>query len=77
MGAFAVLYSTLFVAAAGMARMVVDGLILAGVLPGDPASRARWIGRISVAWPLVALVLENWSNEDGWVKVAITEQDNS
>jgi len=56
-GAFAVLYSTLFVAAAGMARMVVDGLILAGVLPGDPASRARWIGRISVAWPLVALVL--------------------
>ena len=56
-GAFAVLYSTLFVAAAGMARMVVDGLILAGVLPGDAASRARWTRRLSVAWPLVALVL--------------------
>jgi len=56
-GAFAVLYSTLFVAAAGMARMVVDGLILAGILPGDPESRVRWNRRLSVAWPLVALVL--------------------
>ena len=55
-GAFAVLYSTLFVAAAGMARMVVDGLILAGKLPGDPASRATWNRRLSIAWPLVALV---------------------
>jgi len=56
-GAFAVLYSTLFVAAAGNARMVVDGLILAGRLPADDASRAAWSRRLSVAWPLVALVL--------------------
>ena len=56
-GAFAVLYSTLFVAAAGNARMVVDGLILAGRLPADAASRALWTRRLSVAWPLVALVL--------------------
>jgi hypothetical protein len=56
-GAFAVLYSTLFVAAAGMARLVADGLILAGILPGDDASRARWSRRLSVAWVLVALVL--------------------
>ncbi len=56
-GAFAVLYSTLFVAAAGNARMVVDGLILAGRLPSDDASRAAWSRRLSVAWPLVALVL--------------------
>jgi Mn2+/Fe2+ NRAMP family transporter len=56
-GAFAVLYSTLFVAAAGNARMVVDGLILAGRLPSDEASRATWTRRLSVAWPLVALVL--------------------
>ena len=56
-GAFAVLYSTLFVAAAGNARMVVDGLILAGWLPSDDASRAAWSRRLSVAWPLVALVL--------------------
>jgi Mn2+/Fe2+ NRAMP family transporter len=56
-GAFAVLYSTLFAAAAGNARMVADGLILAGWLPGDEASRALWSRRLSVAWPLVALVL--------------------
>lgn len=56
-GAFAVLYSTLFVAAAGNARMVVDGLILAGVVPGDAASRTAWNRRLSVAWPLVAMVL--------------------
>lgn len=56
-GAFAVLYSTLFVAAAGNARMVVDGLILAGRLPGDDASRTIWNRRLSTAWPLVAMVL--------------------
>ena len=56
-GAFAVLYSTLFAAAAGNARMVVDGLILAGWLPAGDASRAAWNRRLSVAWPLVALVL--------------------
>jgi uncharacterized membrane protein YfcA len=37
--------------------MVVDGLILAGRLPSDDASRAAWSRRLSVAWPLVALVL--------------------
>jgi hypothetical protein len=56
-GAFAVLYSTLFVAAAGNARMVADGLILAGLLPADDLSRAAWARRISVVWTLVALVL--------------------
>jgi len=56
-GAFAVLYSTLFVAAAGNARMVVDGLILAGWLPADDAARTAWNRRLSVAWPLVALAL--------------------
>jgi Mn2+/Fe2+ NRAMP family transporter len=56
-GAFAVLYSTLFVAAAGNARMVVDGLILAGRLPADEASRALWSKRLSVVWPLAALIL--------------------
>ncbi|NCY02522.1 MAG: hypothetical protein EBX36_06320 [Planctomycetia bacterium] len=56
-GAFAVLYSTLFVAAAGNARMLVDGLILAGRLPASDVSRATWNRRLSVAWPLVALSL--------------------
>jgi hypothetical protein len=52
-----VLYSTLFVAAAGNARMVVDGLILAGRLPADEASRSLWARRLSAAWPIVALIL--------------------
>ena len=56
-GAFAVLYSTLFVAAAGNARMVVDGLILAGWLPADDRSRAAWAKWISVAWVLAATLL--------------------
>ena len=53
-GAFAVLYSTLFVAAAGNARMVTDGLILTGIIPGDDASRAAWTRRLSVGWVIVA-----------------------
>ena len=56
-GAFAVLYSTLFAAADGNARIIADGLILAGWIPGDDASRAAWSRRIAVAWPLAALVL--------------------
>lgn len=56
-GAFAVLYSTFFVAAAGNVRMVVDGLVLAGRLPSGAAARAEWTRRLSVVWPLVALVL--------------------
>jgi Mn2+/Fe2+ NRAMP family transporter len=62
-GAFAVLYSTLFVAAAGNARMVTDGLILAGWLPGDDRSRAGWSRWISVVWVLVATALAVWVRE--------------
>jgi Mn2+/Fe2+ NRAMP family transporter len=52
-GAFAVLYSTLFVAAAGNARMVTDGLAMQGLGPAGIASAAftRWI---SAVWVLVA-----------------------
>ena len=60
-GAFAVLYSTLFVAAAGNARMVADGLAMqglgpAGGPPGSPAAadRAGFTRLISAAWVLVA-----------------------
>lgn len=56
-GAFAALYSTFFVAAAGCARLVADGLILAGGIPGDDASRARWTRLLSAAWAIVAVVL--------------------
>ncbi len=56
-GAFAVLYSTLFAVADGNSRIIGDGLVLAGLLPGDEASRRTWTRRIACAWPLVALVL--------------------
>ena len=55
-GAFAVLYSTLFAAADGNARIITDGLCLARVLPGDEESRRRWTRRIACVWPLVALL---------------------
>jgi Mn2+/Fe2+ NRAMP family transporter len=60
LGAFAVLYSTFFVAAAGNARMVADGLGLLGAHDGSPPEQARWTRRISVLWPLVALGLFLW-----------------
>jgi Mn2+/Fe2+ NRAMP family transporter len=54
LGAFAVLYSTFFVAAAGNARMVADGLGLFGVVDRSEAGRARWTRNVSVLWPLIA-----------------------
>jgi hypothetical protein len=56
-GAFAVLYSTFFVAAAGNARMVADGLGMFGLHDGSEATRMRWTRKISAIWPLVALLL--------------------
>jgi Mn2+/Fe2+ NRAMP family transporter len=56
-GAFAVLYSTLFAAAAGNARIISDGLVLAGWIPADDGSRARWTRGLSVCWALLATVL--------------------
>ncbi len=56
-GAFAVLYSTLFVAAAGNARMVADALGLYGLTDGSEARRTKWTRRISTVWPFAALVL--------------------
>jgi Mn2+/Fe2+ NRAMP family transporter len=56
-GAFAVLYSTLFVAAAGNARMVADALGLYGLTDASEAGRVKWTRRISAIWPFVALLL--------------------
>jgi len=56
-GAFAVLYSTLFVAAAGNSRMVADALGLYGLTDGSEAGRAKWTRRISMVWPFAALIL--------------------
>ena len=51
-GAFAVLYSTFFVAAASMARMVADALILFGLI--KPDRRTRWAQIVGIIWPLAA-----------------------
>jgi len=56
-GAFAVLYSTFFVAAAGNSRMVADALGLYGLTDRSEAGRAKWTRRISTIWPFMALVL--------------------
>ncbi|MHC4556969.1 MAG: NRAMP family divalent metal transporter [Planctomycetota bacterium] len=57
LGAFAVLYSTFFVAAAGNSRMVSDALGLFGLTDGSEKARLKWTRIISTIWPLVALVI--------------------
>lgn len=56
-GAFSVLYSTYFVAAAGNSRCVADGLGLFGLHDRDERTRMVWTKWISVAWPMIALLL--------------------
>jgi hypothetical protein len=56
-GAFAVLYSTFFVAAAGNARMVADALGLFGLTDGSEAARTKWTRIICAIWPLAAAAL--------------------
>lgn len=54
-GAFAVLYSTFFVVAAGYSRMVADAFGLFGFHDGSEAARLKWTKVISMIWPLMAL----------------------
>ena len=56
-GAFAVLYSTFFVAAAGNSRIVADSFGMFGVHDGSEAARMRWTRIVSTIWPLGALTL--------------------
>jgi len=56
-GAFAVLYSTFFVAAAGNSRMVADALGLFRITDGSEKARFKWTRIICAIWPLVALML--------------------
>lgn len=57
-GAWAVLFKTLYVATAGNSRLTADFLGLAGVLPqGDPLVRERAIRAFCVFYPLLAFVL--------------------
>ncbi len=54
-GAFAVLYSTFFVVAAGYSRMVADAFGLFGFHDGSEEAKLRWTRVISMIWPLMAL----------------------
>lgn len=54
-GAFAVLYSTFFVAAASHARVLADSLRLFGATDGDERSNAWWVRIFSGALPLLFL----------------------
>ena len=56
-GAFAVLYSTYFVFAAGFSRIIADAMVLLGLIDGRPETHAPWVRWLSVALPLVALTL--------------------
>jgi Mn2+/Fe2+ NRAMP family transporter len=56
-GAFAVLYSTFFVANAGHARVVSDGLRVVGFGPQSPESNRRRIRALSSLLPFVCLLV--------------------
>jgi len=62
LGAFAVLYSTFFVAAAGYARMVADAFGIFGFHNNQEETRLRWTRVIAAIWPLVALVVYLYIN---------------
>lgn len=57
LGAFAVLYSSYFIFAAGFARMIADAFILLRLIPPDDASRMKWQRIIGVSLPLIAVVV--------------------
>jgi Mn2+/Fe2+ NRAMP family transporter len=60
-GAFAVLYSTLFSATAANSRMLVDFLRVNGLLPIErPEDRTLWVRRFCMAFPLLSLTLFIW-----------------
>jgi Mn2+/Fe2+ NRAMP family transporter len=56
-GAFAVLYSTFFVANAGHARVFSDGLAVMGFIGRDETTRLRWIKGLSGLLPLICLAV--------------------
>jgi Mn2+/Fe2+ NRAMP family transporter len=56
-GAFAVLYSTFFVANASHARTFSDALRVIGVIEEDEVTRAIWIRRLSGGFPILCLVI--------------------
>jgi Mn2+/Fe2+ NRAMP family transporter len=56
-GAFAVLYSTFFVAIAGHARTFADAMSVLGLIDGDEQTMQIWIRRLSGLFPMLCLVV--------------------
>lgn len=55
-GAFAVLYSTFFVATASLARVVPDGMRVIGIGPTTEASYRNWVRGFSALFPFLCLL---------------------
>lgn len=62
-GAFAVLYSTLFVATAGNSRVAADALGVFGFIKKDDALRKRWITIFCGGFPFLQLAIYCWSKD--------------
>lgn len=56
-GAFAVLYSTFFVANASHARTFSDALRIIGLIGADEETRQIWIRRFSAIFPILCVVI--------------------
>ena len=59
-GAFAVLYSTFFVASAGLARIAADCVIVLRLVPDTSAARLRYTRIFCGALPIVSLLVFIW-----------------
>lgn len=56
-GAFAVLYSTFFVANASHARTFADAMSVVGLIGGDKETMRKWVTRLSGIFPILCLVI--------------------
>ncbi|TWU26332.1 manganese transport protein MntH [Novipirellula galeiformis] len=56
-GAFAVLYSTFFVANASHARTFSDAMCVVGLIADDPQTREKWIRWLSGGFPILCLLI--------------------
>jgi Mn2+/Fe2+ NRAMP family transporter len=63
LGAFAVLYSTLFVATAGNARVAADGLVVYKLIKKDEKTRHWWIQLLCGTLPFMQLGVYMWSKD--------------
>ena len=56
-GAFAVLYSTFFIANAGHARVFSDAMRVVGWIDNDEGTRDKWVRRLSGFFPILCLLV--------------------